>query len=244
MTGNDRMSITRHRISIEGRGTFVLWIPFVLLAAAVTGLIATFSEITTSGWEKWTQLPRWYAGAIGFYMTWMYLPVYIAHGRTRREFVREAPGAIIVLSGILAALVAAGFAIEAVAYRAAGWPQTLTSTHLFSSPTDFALILVEYWLAFLVWIVAGTFLGAAFYRQPGFGLLLVPVALMLVTVMEAALGDDGTISALPPVIQLFDLTPQGASLFRALGTAAVCTVIGYGLTWSLARELPMRRKPA
>src|SRR5688572_422289 len=131
------MSITRHRIKIDVPGTVFLWLIFVGFVALVIGVVALFTDIRTSGWEKATQLPRWYAGAIGVYMTALYLPVYIAHGRTRREFLKQSPAAILVTTTVLALLMAIGFGIEYLAYRVAGWPQALSSTHLFDSPTDF-----------------------------------------------------------------------------------------------------------
>lgn len=236
------MSITRHRIKIDGPGSVFLWGLFVLFVAAVMGMIAFFGEIRTSGWEKATQLPRWYAGAIGIYMTALYLPVYIAHGRTRREFIRQAPGAMAVTTTVLAALMTAGFAIEYVAYRVAGWPQTLSSTHLFESPNEFGLVFLEFWLAFVVWMVAGTFLGAAFYRSPGLGFLMLPVALLLVALVEGSLGGNATVSALPPLLDLFDLIPQSGTVARAIATAAGCSAAGWLITWLVVRDLPVKPK--
>lgn len=238
------MSITRHRIKIDGPGSVFLWGVFVLFVAVVIGIVAFFGEIRTSGWEKATQLPRWYAGAVGVYMTALYLPVYIAHGRTRREFIRQAPAAIAAITTILAALMTLGFAIEYVAYRMAGWPQTLSSTHLFETPTQFGLVFLEFWLAFVVWMVAGTFLGASFYRNPGLGFLLLAAALALVSLIEGSLGGNATVSALPPLLSFFDLIPQSGTVGRALVTAAGCSAAGWLITWLVVRDLPVKAKPA
>ena len=244
MTTTLPMNIARHRIKIDAPGTVAVWIPFVLFVALVIGLVAYFGEIRTSGWEKATQLPRWYAGAIGVYMTALYLPIYIAHGRTRREFLRQAPVAILVTTTVLAMLMAIGFAIEYVAYRMAGWPQTLSSTHLFESPTEFGLVFLEFWLAFVVWMVAGTFLGASFYRDPMLGFLMLPVALLAVTLVEGSLGGNATVSALPPLLSLFDIIPQSGTVGRALATAAGCSAAGWLITWLVVRDLPVRTKAA
>ena len=238
------MNIARHRIKIDAAGAVVLWIPFAVFVAILIGLVAYFGEIRTSGWEKATQLPRWYAGAIGAYMTALYLPAYIAHGRTRREFLKQAPVAILATTTVLAGLMTAGFAFEYLAYRVAGWPQSLSSTHLFESPTQFGVVFLEFWLAFVVWIVAGTFLGAGFYRNPGLGFLLLPVALLAVTLIESSLGGNATVSALPPLLTLFGFIPQSGTVGRALATAAACTAIGWAITWLVARDLPLKAKAA
>ncbi|HEU4866266.1 MAG TPA: hypothetical protein VFV09_00935 [Actinomycetota bacterium] len=238
------MDIARHRIKIDAPGAVAIWIPFVVFVALVIGLVAYFGEIRTSGWEKATQLPRWYAGAIGVYMTALYLPVYIAHGRTRREFLKQAPVAILVTTTVLAMLMAIGFAIESFAYRIADWPQTLSSTHLFESPTEFGLVFLEFWLAFVVWMVAGTFLGAGFYRNPGLGFLMLPVALLAVSLVEGSLGGNATVSALPPLLSLFDIIPQSGTVGRAVATAAGCSAVGWLITWLVARDLPVKTKAA
>jgi hypothetical protein len=238
------MSITRHRIKIDVPGTVFLWLIFVGFVALVIGVVALFTDIRTSGWEKATQLPRWYAGAIGVYMTALYLPVYIAHGRTRREFLKQSPAAILVTTTVLALLMAIGFGIEYLAYRVAGWPQALSSTHLFDSPTDFGPIFLQHWLAFLVWMVAGTFLGAGFYRNPGLGFLMLPVALLAVTLIESSLGGNATVSALPPLLTLFDFIPQTGTVGRALVMAAGCSAVGWLITWLVVKDLPMKTKVA
>lgn len=244
MTTNLPMNIARHRIKIDAPGAVAIWIPFVLFVALVTGVFDFFGDIRSSGWERASQLPRWYAGAIGVYMTALYLPVYIAHGRTRREFLNQAPVAILVTTTVLATLMAIGFAIENLAYRMAGWPQTLSSTHLFESPTEFGLVVLEFWLAFVVWMVAGTFLGASFYRNPLLGFLMLPVALLAATLVEGSLGGNATVSALPPLLTLFDFIPQSGTVGRALATAAGCSAIGWLITWLVVRDLPMKTKTA
>jgi hypothetical protein len=243
MTSAQPISITRHRIRMDGAGIVFLWVPFVLIVGLVIGAAAYFGEISISGWETASQIPRWYAGAIGIYMTALYLPVYIAHGRTRTEFLRQAPAAIAVVTTILAGFMTAGYAIEYAAYRAAGWPQTLTSTHLFESPTEFGLVFVEFWLAFAAWMVAGTFLGASFYRNPVLGFPMIPVALLMVALVEGSLGGNASVSALP-LQQVLPAIPQSGSVGRAIAVGAGCSAIGWVITWLVARDLPLKTKAA
>ncbi len=243
MTSPQPISITRHRIKMDGAGIAFLWVPFVVIVGLVVGIVAWFGEISISGWETASQIPRWYAGAIGIHMTALYLPVYLAHGRTRTEFLRQAPPAIAIVTTILAALMTAGFAIEYVVYRLADWPQTLSSSHLFESPTEFGLVFVEFWLAYAAWMVAGTFLGASFYRNPALGFLMIPVALVMVALVEGSLGGNATISALP-LVEVLPAVPQSGTVGRAIAVGGGCSVVGWVITWLVARDLPVKTQAA
>lgn len=244
MTSTSNWTIARHRMSEDIPGTLVLWVPFALVVGAIILGISNFGTVNTSIWEKASQVPRWYAGAIGVHMTALYLPAYIAHGATRKEFFRQAPVAVLAFCAVLAALMTLGFAIEAFVYRAAGWPQTLSSPHLFDSVSQYPMVFAEFGLAFTVWAAGGLLLGAAFYRNPGLGFLMIPVAITALLYLEAALGSDGTVNALPPLLAFLDLAPDTVSLPRALGVAAGCSTVVGLLTWLIIRSMPIRSQAA
>lgn len=244
MTATSNWTIARHRMGEDITGTLVLWVPFALVVGAVIFGIAYFGTVGTSIWEKASQVPRWYAGAVGIHMTALYLPAYIAHGVTRREFARQAPVALLAFCAALAALMTLGFAIESFVYRIAGWPQTLSSPHLFDSVSQYPMVFAEFWLAFTVWAVGGLLLGAAFYRDNGLGFLMIPVAVAALFLIEGSLGTDSTFNALPPVLTFLDLAPEAVSLPRAAGVAAGWSVVGGGLTWLIVRTLPVRNQSA
>ncbi len=117
---------------------------------AILFVVASFRPIDVSGWEIASQPPRWFVAAMGVYLTAVYLPLYIAHGFTRRESARQLAVAAAGTVVLLAALMTLGYAIERVVYRRAGWPQVLLQSHLFDHPNDDPLILLEFLLLFTV----------------------------------------------------------------------------------------------
>ena len=64
------------------------------------------------------------------------LPVYVAHGRTRHEFLRAMTVFVPVAAAMVAALLTLGLALEAVLYRVMDWPQRVPAERLFDAPTS------------------------------------------------------------------------------------------------------------
>ena len=240
-------TIARHRMRIDVPGAAVLWLLFAAGVAALVAGVAIFGTIAISGWEQASGVPRWYMGITGVYLTWSSLPLYVAHGHTRREFAVQAPVAIAATTTVVALLMTMGYAIETAVYRAAGWPQTLTREHLFDTPDQLLLVFTEFWLVFAVWCLAGALLGAGFYRNQGsLGLLMLPVALLMVGIIEYTVGDG--IGSMPfgfvqAVLQpLATLDPGSVATAVAIWSGVMVT--GGTLTWAVIRDMPLRNKPA
>lgn len=230
-------AIARHRIAEDVVGSVVVWAIFTALVIAVGAAIAIFGTIGASVWEEASQFSRWYAGAVGVYLTTVYLPLYVAHGQTRREFARQTPPVVAMFAAVLAVLMTVGFVVEAGVYTAFDWPQELTREHLFDAPTDVGWVFVQFFLLLAVWTVAGTVVGAGFYRNPGLGIALLLGALPAVVLVEALIGPAwfGLEGLLYPTL------PAGSVAWAV----AVCLgVLGVGLAamWLLVREMPLRNR--
>lgn len=226
------------RFYLRGELRFVvaLWVFLVVCVVLFTGFAHYFAinGIDSSIWEQATQAPRWFLGTWGIYQSAVYLPIFIAHGYTRREFAREVAFVAAVYAIVVAALTTLGFALEWLAYRAFGWPQTLDNTYLlFSAPTQYPLILVHYTLAFFIWITIGAAVGAAFYRFRQWAMLTVPVALFALVFIETAL----TWSRLLLPDPAFPL-----SVGNGLAVYITVLLIGLSIVWMLTRDMPMRTK--
>ena len=76
---------------------FATHLPFLAMvwavfAAAVLVLIIgidLLGTVTRSVWDPAVSMVRWFALGYGAYLINRLLPVYVAHGRTRREFLRS-----------------------------------------------------------------------------------------------------------------------------------------------------------
>lgn len=235
-------TLARHRLRDDAWGVLLIWAGFTAFMFAVILTVSALRSIEVSGWEIGSQLARWFAGGVGVYATAVYLPLYIAHGYTRREAARQLPVASVGTILLLAALMTAGYGIERLVYTAAGWPQTLEQQHLFTSPDQYGLILVEFTLLLAVWAAAGALAGAAFYRGPGPGALFAPVVLVLVGVTEAVLN-PGFFELITGFLALLMLQPEALSNTAAAAVALACLAAALPVTWLLVRDLPLRNRP-
>lgn len=234
----NRWVLARHRIRDDVLGVAILWAGFLLFVFALIFGVALFNEIQVSGWDIATQVPRWFAGALGVYATAVYLPLYVAHGYTRREAARQLAVATPVILGVMAGLVTLGYAVERAVYAVAGWPQELSQSHLFTSATQYHLAFVEFALLFAVWAAAGAMVGAGFYRHPGLGFATLLPGLALVGAAESVLSPG----FFEVVTQLTEIVGVNAdvSVTASAVVALVATAVALPVTWLLVRDLPLR----
>jgi hypothetical protein len=234
-----RWELARHRLADDTMAVALLWAGFFVFVTLVTLVVSAFRPIEISGWEVASQLPRWFVGGIGVYLTAVYLPLYIAHGYTRREFLAQAPLATAATVGVAALLMTVGYGLERVVYGLADWPQTLQQSHLFAAPDQYGLILLEFLVLFSVWAAAGALCGAGFYRGPAPGLAVTPVALAMVGLAEAVLN-PGFFELVTAIAAGLGMQPTTVSTTTAVGIGVGAVVTGSAVTWALVRDLPVR----
>ncbi len=239
----DRWVLARHRLRDDALGILLLWSGFAAFVFALVFAVAAFRPIELSGWETASQIPRWFAGGMGIYMTAVYLPLYIAHGFTRRESMRQLTVATAGSITLLAVLMTLGYAIERGIYAVAGWPQELVQSHLFDHASNYPLILLEFLLLFTVWAAAGAFAGSAIYRNPAYGLFAVPVGLAMVVVSEAALN-PGFLEFVTAIGGWLGVEADGVSVTASLVITLGCLALATPATWLLVRDLPLRNQQA
>jgi len=219
-------------------------LPFLLLCTAVFAgavLVLTFAidlrvTITESVWDPAVSVVRWFAFGYGLYLLNRLLPLYVAAGRTRREFLGSVAQFVAGAGAVLAALLALGFALEGMLYRALGWTQGVEPERLYDGPGQLPLVFVSYWAMLLVWTTIGLLLAAGFYRSGGSELAAVVLALAMVVVTGYGIGFSG----LPFVGAVVDVADVPLA-----GTLALCLaglLPGAAATWALVRDLPIRNR--
>lgn len=217
------MKVFRHlTTSLVSFGAIVAGCVF-LLVLAVSFVISLFGDIVFSGWMLVTvQIARWFVLWVGVYTIHNVLPIAIAHGRTRREFLVAATGFTAVFALAVTVLTWLGFLVEGGVYDLMDWR---TTPH--GSP-------LAYFLMFLVWCGAGMFVTAAFDRWALGGVLSLPVGLALVIVPGITMPGTGD---LPFIRNAPTLLGDGWHVVSLL-----TWVVAAGLTWAIARDMPVRAR--
>ncbi|MET9629873.1 hypothetical protein ABZX92_20655 [Lentzea sp. NPDC006480] len=194
-----------------------------LMNLAVAFVISTFAEVSFSGWMLVTvQIARWFVLWVGVYTIHNVLPIAVAHGRTRREFLVAATGFTAVFALVMTLLTWLGFLVEGAVYAVMDWKSTPHGSPL------------AYFLMFLVWSAVGMFVTAAFDRWGYGGVLALPVGLALVLVPGVTMPGTGDM-------------PFVRDLPLALGdgwhvVSVFAWVVAVGVTWAIGRAMPVRTK--
>ncbi|MCX2954033.1 hypothetical protein [Lentzea sp. NEAU-D7] len=190
-------------------------------ALVVTFVVSAFRSVEISAWNVVTsQIARWFLFAIGVYVIHNLLPIAVAHGRTRREFLLAASGFTVVLALGMALLGWLGFLVEGGIYSLMDW-----NVDAHGSP-------VAYFLMFLAWCAVGMFCAAAFDRFGAVGVFSVPIGLVLVVTTTVAIPGSGTLPFIRDIPALF-----GSSWHLVSVVAFVAALAG---TWAIARDMPVR----
>jgi hypothetical protein len=233
---DDRWAIARLLLTTHLPFLALCWAGFAAAVVALTFALALRVDLDRSVWDPAVSVARWFALGYGVYFVNRLLPVYVAHGRTRREFAANLAVFLVVASAMVAALLALGLALEGLLYQAMGWPHRVDAERLYDAAGPYPLVLVSYWALMLTWATIGLLLGAGFYRSNGGELVAIALALAMVVVTGSAIGFDG----LPLLGSVVDLARVPLA-----GTLALCLaglLPGVAVTWAMVRDIPIRNR--
>jgi hypothetical protein len=205
------------------------WVVIAVLTAVVTAGTAIWGTVDRSMWHyPATMAARWFALALGTDAITTYLRPHVAHGRTRRDFLRQLRPHLLVLGLFLALLVAIGYLVEGGVYALMDWPHQLPSPALFGA----------FPLMFVLWAIAGVLLAAAFTRNLLLGLLTVPIAFLVITPGEFVAGATAV-----PLMQDI-MAALRLPTTTSIGLGLVGIIVGGAAIWGIVRDMPVRARVA
>ena len=216
----------------------LVWLGTLAVAAVITIAVSIFGEVFPSAWDVVMQVARWFVAGIGWYVTYTLLPSHVAYGQTRRAFLRQAVPFAIVATTAFAGLAVAGFALEGLLHRAMGWPVGIDAARIFAGPDQAGIVFAAIWIQFAAWLLAGGLIGVAGYRDDGSLLAAIPAALLAVSLAALAVDPDGL-----PFLDRF-LGARSIPAAVAVGLWLFGCLLTAGLTWLMARGMPLRTRPA
>ncbi|MGW0515874.1 hypothetical protein [Crossiella sp. NPDC003009] len=224
------------RFPLPGIFAFValLWLAFAVVIGLVLTAIAVFGTVTESVWDNAVQVTMWFAFGFTAWMTYKYLPVYVAHGITRREYAARVLGFVGVLAVLMAVLTAIGYLAEAGVYALADWPHSLAAERHFRSATEVPLVLLVQLLNFGAVSAIGALLAAATYRNHLLGVLLLPVAAVAVGAANVLTGTGAGVF----LGKFVQLGPGSLAVGAPVCLALIALVLAG--TWLLLRGADIR----
>jgi hypothetical protein len=237
-TDDQTWSIARLLFATQLPFLLIAWVVFAVAVVVLTVGIHVLGSVTRSVWDPAVTIVRWFALGYGLYLINRLLAVYVAHGRTRREFLRSVALFLVGAAAVLAVLLTAGFALEAVLYRIMDVPQRVAPERLFDSPTEYPRIFLSYWAMLVIWTTIGLLLAAGFYRSGGNELVAIVLALAMVLVTGYGIGFNG-LPFVGAVVDVADLPLAGS-----VGLCLAGLLPGAAVTWALVRDVPIRNRTA
>jgi hypothetical protein len=220
--------------------SFLILVAFVVVVAVITVGFAVTRGVSLSAWDLAMQLPRWFTLFVGVALVKEFMPQFIAHGQTRREFAVQAALFVLAFAPVLALAVTSVFALEGLIYRATGWSQALSREHLYTATDQYPLMFAQFTLEFAVWTVAGALIMAGIYRIEGGGFLSIPLGLALIVPVEIVLNSR---IRLPFLANLTGIEVEPA-LWPAVAVGTGAVLLGFLFTWGFLRDVPLRNRAA
>lgn len=232
-----RLPLLRVLLTAHVSFGFILWLPLLLLSALIVTGIGIWGEVDRSIWHYLaTQVPRWFALGVGVDAVNTYLRLNLAHGRTRRDFLRQLWPYLPCVAVGLAVLVTAGYQLERGAYALFGWDHHLAYPILFGDTGNVLGILGSFSLVLMLWALAGVLIAAAFTRGKLLGIVTVPFGLVLVAPSEVLAGLNGS--------ALFELVTPASPVPVTVAICLGLAVLGCAATWGIVRDIPLPPKVA
>jgi hypothetical protein len=185
----------------------VFWVPIVVVVTVAVGvLIARTGTVDASLWQGVHGFTRWLLVGGGFIAARHYLPMFVAHGISRRHILAGIWPVMAGLAVVLGVATGVAFAVEGVVFDALGWNHVISdegNRFLYQRPDQYTLIIPATAIADLSYLVTGTLIGATYARGGVVGTLLLPVSVLPALVTEVTGGgwllDDALASTDLPV---------------------------------------------
>jgi hypothetical protein len=217
------------------------WLAATVVVFGITSVVSFFRPVEISGWQIASQAVRWFCFAIGIYLGWSVLQLHVTHGGTRRGYWIRMLAFCAAYTPLVALLYTVSFLAESGFYSLLGWPHVMDERSLYSSASELPLVFIESLLLFTLFLLAGLFISAMWYRSGIMGGLSIVVGLVCANLSGYSLGNYET----PFDLDWIEwLRPQEPSLVVALGFHIGMYLALAVLTWLAVRDVEIHSKSA
>lgn len=216
----------------------IWWAGLVVVFAGMTIAREIFGSIHSSTWQWASTAPKVMLLLVGLLLVTAVLPRWVSHGISRRAFSLAA-GVVTTGAALVGAVfIAAGFAVESLVYGATGWQQVIDSPHLFTSPDQWHLIIVEHVLLFMAWSATGWLAGAGYYRWDWWRGTLFGVAAALPLLIAEAIASTGSPGTALPALLGVERFPLPLVMSGLVAVVIAGLVAAYHVVKNMALRIP------
>lgn len=217
-------------LAILAAGSFVF-------AMVTVFVVSMFTDIRISAWSIVGSIAPWYIAIMSGWIVYFQVPLFVAHGRTRKAGYREWINTLLAMVPVGAVLMAIGFQLERGIYHLAGFNTSADRDQYVNHGNEVFVVLFQYVLTFAVWFALGGFAGASLYKSEDWGWVSIPIAIGIVSLTGVWNHTSGGFFAIArrvaPGINY-------ESYWLDLGLSAVASGLGVWLVWILVYNLPLR----
>jgi hypothetical protein len=166
--------VARALLRVHVRALIWLWVGLIVIFNGIAVGVAIFGHLDRSIWEtSFDGVGQYFPLAVGIGLMSLHLPVFVAHGVTRRNFGVGSLWFVLVFTLISAVGLTLGYVVEDLIFAIAHRTPVLHSPQLFTATDQFAVIFGQSVLQVLAYLVSGWLIGAGFRRFGVYGLLLL-----------------------------------------------------------------------
>ncbi len=208
-----------------------------LLAMIVVLIVGQFTNVSISAWGILGSIAPWYLAIMSGWTIYTQLPMFVAHGRTRKWGFSVWGAIAAVLVPMAAVFMVIGYQLERIVYHFADFSFSIDDNYYFDSPGEVHIIFFQYFVTFAVWTVLGGFVGASLYRSDEIGWLSIPVAIAISSLAGAwdnsGGGLFGFLRRIVPAI-------NHESIWLDLTLAVIAVTVSGYVTWKMVYNMPLR----
>jgi hypothetical protein len=221
--------------------TFIwFWVVVGGCWAVVATVIILIGDADMSVWQWFGTSPaKYFLMVLGIITAAVYLPVYVGHGITRRQFASGCAAFFGLASVAFGGVVLAGYLLELIMHAATGQFGPSSGSYPVASVGDGLWIFARYTVIHAAFVCTGWLLGATFYRfGPWIGIVLIPACVVPGFGADFVLG-TGTERAGLHLNRIVEL--GSGYLPVGLLVGAVLLALGVGLAFVVVRDVPIHK---
>ncbi|GAA4892653.1 hypothetical protein LX16_1978 [Stackebrandtia albiflava] len=156
------------------------WVIVVAAFIVIASIVLSVADEPSSVWQGARWIPQYFVLFLGTMLSARFLPVYIAHGVTRRRFDAAAFAVVLGTAVGYAAIMQIGFLVERLVFRWSGGTQFPDGVDLVAGPAAVVGHGAEFALLYLAYLVTGWAIVTGYRRYGGLvgTVLLVPLLML------------------------------------------------------------------